>query len=398
MTVTTAVVLAGGEGRRLRPLTANRPKPMLRAGDRPILAHVFNSLIEAGVEEIHVVIGYRGERVQNHFGPTHDGADLEYHRQETQLGSGHALLQAAGAVEEPFIVANGDQLTEPSLVGDVAAAHEASNPAATVGVVRTSDASRYGAVTLEGDELVELVERPDDDEYRLLNAGVYAFGAGFFDVLAETPREQGSISLPAAVERVVDDEESVVRGVRTEGFWTDATYPWDLLAASRNVLSRGWIERPEPEPECWVADTARVHDDAVLRGPVVVGPDTVVGPGAIVGPYTGVGRNVTVSANAVVRNSIVDDDARIGPNATLADAVLGQGVRCGAGTVVADGPADVRIGTTVHEEKQLGGVLADRATLGAGAVVSPGVLIGGDATVEEGVRVRTNVAANANVR
>lgn len=398
MTVTTAVVLAGGEGRRLRPLTANRPKPMLRAGDRPILAHVFNSLIEAGITEIHVVIGYRGERVQNHFGSTHDGVDLEYHRQETQLGSGHALLQAAGAVDEPFIVANGDQLTEPSLVGDVAAAHEAGGATATVGVVRASDATRYGAVTLDGDEVVELVERPDDDEYHLLNAGVYAFGPAFFDVLDETPRQQGSISLPAAVERVVDDERAVVRGVRTEGFWTDATYPWDLLAASRNVLSRGWIAAPEPDPERWVAETARIHDDAVLRGPVVVGPDTVVGPGVVLGPYASVGRNVTVDANAVVRNTVVDDDARIGPNATLVDSVVGQGVRCAAGTVVAGGPADVRIGTTVHEEKQLGSVLADRATLGAGAVVSPGVLVGSDATVEEGVRLQTNVDANANVR
>lgn len=398
MTVSTAVVLAGGEGRRLRPLTANRPKPMLRAGDRPILAHVFDGLIEAGIEEIHVVIGYRGERVQNHFGSTHDGVDLEYHHQETQLGSGHALLQAAAAVDEPFIVANGDQLTEPTLVGDVAAAHEDNDATATLGVVRTSEAAQYGAVTLDGDEVVELVERPNEDGYHLLNAGVYAFEPSFFDVLGETPRREGAVNLPAAVERVVDDEGAVVRGVRTEGFWTDATYPWDLLAASRNVLSRGWIDGPEPDPERWVAESARVHDDAVLRAPVVVGPDTIVGPGAVVGPYTSFGRNVTVDANAVVRNTIVDDDARIGPNASLVDSVVGQGVRCAASAVVAGGPADVRIGTTVHEEKQLGGVLADRATLGAGSVVSPGVLVGSDATVDEGVQLRTNVDANANVR
>lgn len=398
MTVSTAVVLAGGEGRRLRPLTANRPKPMLRAGDRPILAHVFDGHIEAGIEELHVVIGYRGERVQNHFGSTHGGVDLEYHHQETQLGSGHALLQAATAVDEPFIVANGDQLTEPALVGDVAAAHEASDATATLGVVKTSEAARYGAVTLDGDEVVELVERPGDDGYHLLNAGVYAFEPAFFDVLEETPRQAGAVNLPAAVERVVDDDGADVRGVRTEGFWTDATYPWDLLAASRNVLSRGWLEGPEPGPERWVAESARVHEASVLRAPVVVGPDTIVGPGAVVGPYTSLGRNVTVEANAAVRNSVVDDDARIGPNATLADAVLGQGVRCGAGAVVAGGPADVRIGTTVHEAKGLGGVLADRARLGAGAVVSPGVLVGGDATIGEGGRVKTNVDASANVR
>lgn len=397
-TVTTAVVLAGGEGRRLRPLTANRPKPMLPAGDRPILEHVFDGLIDAGIEEIAVVIGYRGDRVQNYFGPTYRDVDLRYLRQEKRLGSGHALLQARDAVADPFVVANGDQLVDPGLIDDVISAHADGETLGTLGVVRTEQATHYGAVELAGETVVDLIERPGDTDHELLNAGVYAFEPAFFAVLERAPREDGSLTLPGAVTRVVQDDDLSVRGVRTEGFWTDATYPWDLLDASQQVMARGWIDEPAVDDDRWIAETARVHPTATLRGPVVIGPDAVVGPGAVVGPNAVLGRNVTVESNAVLRNALLDDDTRVSPNATLVDCVTGQGVRVGAGVTAGGGPADVRIGTSVYEDRRLGAVVADRARVGSGGVLSPGVLVGQGARVHDGTRVRTNVAADQEVR
>ncbi|MFC6725290.1 sugar phosphate nucleotidyltransferase, partial [Halobium palmae] len=174
MTVDTAVVLAAGEGKRLRPLTEHRPKPMLPAGTRPILELVLDALVEAGVSELHLVVGYGRDRIQSHVGPTYRDLSVTYHRQAKQLGSGHALLQAAENVDEECLVVNGDQVVSTRIVRDVMEAHT-DEDVATLAVVESDAAPNYGAVRLDGDRVVELVERPGVEGYHLLNAGVYAF-------------------------------------------------------------------------------------------------------------------------------------------------------------------------------------------------------------------------------
>src|SRR6056297_2210942 len=145
MDIDTAVVLAAGEGTRLRPLTRNRPKPMLPAGNRPILEHVFDALVEAGVEELVVVVGYKRDRVQNHFGPTYRDVPIQYVTQRKQLGSGHALLQARNDVEGSHLVLNGDRLIDAGTVTAVANSHaQTGHPA--IAVVERQETSRYGAI------------------------------------------------------------------------------------------------------------------------------------------------------------------------------------------------------------------------------------------------------------
>ena len=117
--LSSAVVLAAGEGIRLRPLTANRPKPMLPAGTRPILEHVLNALIDAGVEDIHLVVGYQANRVRSYFGPTYRDVPITYHTQANQLGSGHALLQARDGPDGSFLLVNGDQIIDSRIVETV---------------------------------------------------------------------------------------------------------------------------------------------------------------------------------------------------------------------------------------------------------------------------------------
>src|SRR6056297_1927667 len=310
MTVRAAVVLAAGEGTRLRPLTRNRPKPMLPAADRPILEHVFDALIGAGVERLHVVVGYKRDRVQDHFGPTYRNVPVNYVAQDKQLGSGHALLQAREAVadEDGFLVVNGDQVIERQMVADVLDAFETDDGNATLAVTEQADVSHYGAVVMDGDRVVELVEKPETDDYRLLNAGVYAFDPSIFDAIEETPRVQGELALTDTLVDLID-EEAAVRGVVTEELWEDATYPWDLLDVSQDLLLGGRVTEPECEESVWVAD----------------------------------------SANAVVSRSVLDTDTRVGPNSTLLDCVTGQGVSLGANATVAGGPGDVRVEDTVFE-------------------------------------------------
>jgi len=393
MNVSTAVVLAAGEGTRLRPLTHNRPKPMLPAANRPILEYVFDALVDT-VDRIVVVVGYKHDRVQGHFGPSYRGVDLTYVHQEKQLGSGHALLQARDVVDEPMVVLNGDRVIDTHIVDDVVAAFESEGDP-TMSVLERPETSQYGAVTMHGDDVVELVEKPDSDEYRLINAGIYAFSPTIFEAIAATDREAGELALTETLVEVMERDR--IRGVRTEGMWVDATYPWDLLAVAEEVLARGHVDGEERAEGVHVDPDAIVHDSAVLQPPVVVGPDCEVGAGAVLGPDVALGQNVTVAANATIRRSVIDADSRVEAGSTLIDAVTGQDVFLGAGSTVPGGPADVRVGREVFPDQRLGAVLADRVVAEGDASFSPGTLVGPRAHIGTGVNARGAIGEGAEV-
>ncbi|MFC7140341.1 bifunctional sugar-1-phosphate nucleotidylyltransferase/acetyltransferase [Halosimplex aquaticum] len=394
MSIDTAVVLAAGEGTRLRPLTRNRPKPMLPAANRPILEYVFDALVAADVRQIVVVVGYKRDRVRDHFGPTYKGVDLTYVTQHKQLGSGHALLQAREAVDGPTLAVNGDRVIDANIVRDVAREFERSGEP-TMAVLERPETSQYGAVVLHEGDVSQLVEKPDTDEYRLINAGVYAFEQSVFEAIDETDRSDGELALTDTIGRLMDDGR--VRGVRTEGMWVDATYPWDLLTVADEVLARGHVDEPARGDGVWVDPAANVHDAAIVEGPVVVGPDCEVGPGTVVGPNAALGQNVTVGSNATVRNSVLDTDTRVESGSTLIDAVTGQDVTLGAGTVVPGGPADVRVDRTVFEDQRLGAVIADRVTAEGDASFAPGTLVGPRAQIGTSVRASGTIREGAEV-
>jgi glucose-1-phosphate thymidylyltransferase len=394
MSIDTAVVLAAGEGTRLRPLTRNRPKPMLPAANRPIIEYVFDALVAADVTRIVVVVGYKRDRVQNYFGPTYRGADLEYVHQHKQLGSGHALLQARAAVNEPMLVLNGDRVIDTNIVCDVVEEFEATGDP-TMAVLERPETSQYGAVVLHGGDVAELVEKPDSDDYRLINAGVYAFEPDIFAEIEATDRQEGELALTETISEKLTDGR--VRGVRTEGMWVDATYPWDLLAVAEEVLARGHVGGTDRGDGVWVDPDATVHGSATLQGPTVVGPDCEVGPGTVVGPDAALGQNVTVAANATVRRTVLDSDTRVEAGSTLIDAVVGQDVHLGAGSVVPGGPADVRVGRQVFPDQRLGAVIADRVLAAGDVSFSPGTLVGPRAYIGTSVHASGTVAEGAEV-
>ena len=392
MEVTRGVVLAAGEGTRMRPLTQNRPKTMLPAADRPILEHVLDVLVACELEEIVLVVGYGRDRVQEHFGHAHRDVPLTYVHQTKQLGSAHALKQAADAVAGPTLVVNGDRVIDEHIVAEVLAGFDGEP---TVSVLEHPTPSNFGAVRVSNGRLTELEERPEGGGYRLINAGVYAFDDRVFDAIARTPRREGEIQLPDVIGTLLDDGR--VRAVTTDGLWADATYPWDLLYLNRELLERERIDGPARREGVWVADSARVHERATLQGPVAVGPDAEVAAGAVIGPAVTVGRNGTVGSNVTLRNAVLDTDCRVGDGATVVDCVAGQDVSVGAGAVVPGGPGDVRVDDRVFESQALGAVLADRAAVGGGVTFAPGTLVGAGATVADGVHLAGTVPNGARV-
>jgi len=387
----SAIVLAAGEGTRLRPLTENRPKPMLPVATKPILEHVFDQLIEAGIDELVVVVGYKRDRIQSYFGPTYRNVPITYVRQEKQLGTGHALLQAESEVDGTCLVINGDQIADSRIIRDVVDEHDAS-AAATMALLARSSVESYGGVLLDDDRVISIVENPSDDRDYFLNSGVYVLEPAVFDAVRAADSQAGERHLVDGLSKLIESGD-VVRGALSEGVWADATYPWDLLTVSFELLDDDLTDGELST----VHEGATVHESAEIREPIAIDQDCVIEPGAVVGPYVCLGENTTVGSNAVVERSVVDTDTRIEAGATVIDSVAGTGVTIGPGSTIPGGPSDVRVGDHVFEDETFGALLADRVHDQGGATYIPGTLIGPGTKIRTGATVRGTIEAETEV-
>ncbi|QHS16184.1 NTP transferase domain-containing protein [haloarchaeon 3A1-DGR] len=383
----TAVVLAAGEGRRLEPLTNRRPKPMLPVATRPILEYVIEAIREAGIDRIVLVVGYRQERIRNHFGDGDDwDVDVEYVEQANQLGTGHALLQAEPAVGDRFVVLNGDRIVDADLVRRVREA-TVGGDAPVMAVTDVDHPREYGVVTLDGaDRVTGIAEKPEAPvSTSRINAGVYGFTAAVFDAIRETS-PTGELALTDTLDRIADEDPITAIGYR--GQWLDVSYLWDLLRVNASLVGTDGGANAGIDAD----SSPEIADD------VVVGDDVRLGANAVVGGGSALGENATVGPNAVVEGSVVFPDAVIEAGAVVRDAVVAGNARVGANATIAGGRATVVVDDEVHPDVRLGGVVGDNATVGGGATLVPGTVLGDVSRVDPGAVVSGTIEPDAVVR
>jgi bifunctional UDP-N-acetylglucosamine pyrophosphorylase/glucosamine-1-phosphate N-acetyltransferase len=389
-----AVILAAGEGTRMRPLTETVPKPMLPVADRPLVAHTVDAAVDAGATELVFVVGYEADRVREHFGDEYRGVQLSYAVQEEQLGTAHAAAAAREHLDGDFVVLNGDDLY------DRAAIEALFDACPAVGAYRVDDPGPYGVFSLHGERVTGVVEKPDDPPSNRVNVGAYHFPAEAADWLTEVEEsERGEYEITDVVERLVGARE--VRAVPVER-WLGVGRPWELLEA--NVWKLGELDGQRLSGD--------VADDATLSGPVVVEPGATVEPGVVVegpallrsgadvGPNAYLrgamllGENVHVGNGVEVKNSVLMRGAAVPHLSYVGDSVLGENVNLGAGTQVANlrhDDADIRMtvkGERVSTGRRKFGVVAGPgAKTGVNTSLDPGVVLSAGATTDPGERV-----------
>lgn len=229
------VVLAAGEGTRLRPLTADRPKGLVELAGKPLLSHCFEALLSAGVDELIVVVGYRGEQIVDRYGGAFRHVPVSYTRQENRRGLAHALLTAAGRVDGDVVVMNGDNVLRGNL-GTAIERHRESDAAATLLVAEVSEQrARKGAVLEFDDEgrLAGLVEKPDDPPSRRIPRGVRVFSPRIFDACRRIdPSERGEYELTDAVDLLPGQAVEIVA---FDGWCVNVNTAADLAVAARRL-------------------------------------------------------------------------------------------------------------------------------------------------------------------
>lgn len=381
-----AVILAAGEGRRLKPLTNVRPKPMLPVANQPILANVVEAVADAGLEEILLVVGYKSDRIQQYFGDGDDwGVDIEYAHQTKQLGTGDAVLEAEPRIDDEFLVLNGDRVIHSNVIEDVIERRQSTGET-VMAVAHAEERGLYGVVELDGNRVSQIIEKPHPHEIDsdLINAGVYAFDEGIFQWIRETSAH-GELALTDVLCRYLEGNQ--IQAVPDQEDWFDVTRPWDLLTVNGSLLEG------TPQPENGTIDASAQVTEAV-----VMGTDATVYPNATVMQGTAIGDNVSIGPNATVSNSLIMSDVTIEAGATLRDAVIAENVTIGPNTTIVGGEADVVVQETVHRDVTLGGIIGDNARIGGAVTILPGSFIGDGATVKHGAKVENRIESNGTVQ
>lgn len=232
-----AVVLAAGEGTRMRPLTMSRPKALLAVAGTPILTRCFDRLERVGIDEYIVVVGYRGDQIIDAYGESFHGVPIRYVRQSERKGVAHALLSAESVIEDDFVMVNGDNVFNANLI-DAVDRHNATAADATLLVesVAYGTAMETGVFVLgEDDEPIGMVEKPDDPPSTLSGTGIFVFSPVIFHAChLVTPSSRGEYELPDAIDLLLHAGRSV-ETVPLEGWRANLNTPGDIEAVERRL-------------------------------------------------------------------------------------------------------------------------------------------------------------------
>ena len=336
-----AILLAGGQGTRLRPLTLHTPKPIVPIFDRPFLQYQIDLVKQIPeIDEIILSLNYQPDRIEEVFGDGSAlGVKLRYVVEPEPLGTGGAIKYAARGVTGSVVVFNGDVLTRIDLAA-VIALHRGRNARATIVLTPVDNPSAYGLVETHADGRVKrFLEKPKADEITTnhINAGMYVLETDTFDRIPDgTPWSIERKYFPSLVER----GETFVAYVY-EGYWIDIGTPEKYTQVHRDIMDGRFATAPfvdSPASRVVSVPGAAVDPTASVTGPSFIGAGAVIKAGARVGPYAVVGRGTHVDENASIGAAVVWPDCRIGTSASVQNAILGHRCRLGANTAV-DGEA-----------------------------------------------------------
>ncbi|HTX43120.1 MAG TPA: bifunctional sugar-1-phosphate nucleotidylyltransferase/acetyltransferase, partial [Methanocella sp.] len=228
-----AVILAAGEGTRMRPLTENRPKVMLPIANKPLLEYIIGEVMAAGIRDITLIVGYRQEAVRDYFGDgSRFGVHIDYIVQDKQMGTGHAFGMASAIKDDRFIALNGDIVVSANFIGKLRGRKEV----AVIAVKKVADPRAYGVIEVNNDRVTRIVEKSPAPPSNLANAGIYLFSPLIFVAIEETglsPR--GEFEVTDALQYLIDKGKQVGFEPMEEE-WLDVGKPWDLLAANEMAL------------------------------------------------------------------------------------------------------------------------------------------------------------------
>ena len=371
-----AIIMAGGEGSRLRPLTCGRPKPMVPLLNRPVMEYCVDLLVKHGIRDIGVTLQFMPEAIQEHFGSGSErGVNFYYFIENSPLGTAGSVKNAGSFLDQTFVVVSGDALTDLDLTSAMKF-HRDNQSLATLVLTRVSCPLEYGVViTGQDGRITRFLEKPAWGEVfsDTVNTGIYILEPEVLEYF----EPNRSFDFSKDLFPLLLQQGKPLFGVVMPGYWCDIGNIYQYLEAHKDALAgRVEIEIPgtELKPGVWVGQDVVLSPSTALTGPVYIGDNCRIGPGAKIEPFTVLGQGTLISDSASVKRSVTWNNCVIGPKTAVRGAVLCSRVK-------------VMGSSSVHE----GAVVGSDSVLRDHSVIKPGVKIWPHKVVETSTTVQNNI-------
>ena len=397
-----AVILAAGEGSRMRPLTYTRPKVMLPIANRPIVEHLLIEVEQAGIREFILIVGYHDEQVRHYFGNGDKwGVSIDYCTQRKQLGTADALRMVEDLVDGNFLMMNGDIIVNRKDIKSLADRTEN-----TLSVIEVEDTQGLGVIELEEGRVVHIYEKIAQTPSHLANAGLYLFTPDIFTAIAQTPESpRGEYEITDSLQLLIEQGHHISH--QRIGYWLDCSYPWDLLAANEALLAGidpqnlGQVEdNVVIKGTVAIGEGTTVRSGSYIVGPVIIGQDCDLGPNCYIRPSTAIGNGCHIGGAVEVKNSIIMSGSKIPHHNYVGDSVIGEGCNLGAGTKIANLRLDkqeVRVAGRGTGRRKLGAIIGDGVETGINASINVGSMIGNNTHIGPGAIVNGIISPDSMI-
>jgi len=374
-----AVILAAGEGKRVRPLTRSRPKALLPVANRPIIEYIIEALLKNGIRDIVVVVGYRKEQVIRFLNELNIPITVVI--QNKQLGTAHALNCAKSHITGDFLLLPGDNYIDPHSIGRIKDIKNAML------VKEHPSPSNFGVVLLKDGFVNQIIEKPEHSPSFMVSTGIFSLTKDFFSYISGN-------DITDAVSSMLTSGEHLQAVVADD--WQDAIYPWDLLKMNMRLLK----DLPEARDGSISRQTiiigpvrigkgTTVGPNTVISGPAIIGDDCEIGPNCCIMPNTSLGSRVKIEPFTFLGKSLIMDDTYVGSHSRIIETVTGQGCRLADHTTISSSASLMNIeGTVIKPE--FGAVFGDQVTAGPFTIFN-NCIIGNNVTIEGGSRVISRI-------
>ena len=396
-----AVILAAGEGKRLRPFTDTMPKVMLPVANKPILAHVIDAVKNTGIHEIIIIVGYQKERIMEYF-KDYTETKLTFIEQSKQLGTAHALLKAKNEVtkkkeDESFLVLAGDNYIDSDSISQMIAAPHIPS----ILITKNKYPSKYGVVTIKDNCVECFIEKPKKDIYQYVSTGIYKLSTSVFSLI-EQQVQQGKYALSDTIQLLIE------QGERIHSFqanlWLDAVYPWDLITLNGIILqhiptsTNGIIEKNVTiQGPVSIGKNTRISSGTYIVGPVIIGDNCEIGPYSCIFPSASIGDHSIIKPFTVIENSVIMEEARIESHSIISNSILCRGTHVGNHFSTHVGAAIIPSETHVHRLQQIGAMIGEDSKLQDGITIDPGVIIGSECLINSMKHITKNIPSKTSV-
>jgi UDP-N-acetylglucosamine diphosphorylase/glucosamine-1-phosphate N-acetyltransferase len=403
-----AIILAGGEGKRVFPLAVNRPKPMFKLLGKPLIHHVIDTLKEAGLKDYVVVTGHRGKQINDYLKDGSKlGVNIDYTVQKEPLGMADALETAENMAEDHFFVVNADDIFEASLIKRMIKQFRDGNAEIVLSCKPVQETWKFGIIRVENEKVTDFVEKPPKgkEPSNLAVVGVYVLPKQIFDYCKRIPVSDHQYE--DAILQFIKDR-NIVKAVSYEGFFAGYKYPWDLFTINKHLMDRKLTkqtieegaeisERATVEGRVWLGRGTKVFEGAYIRGPCYIGENSVVGNNSLVRDYSSLGRGCVVGFSTEIKHSLIGDDCWFHMN-YIGDSIISDNCLFGAGTITANFRFDeenvqVRIGDKRIDSgtNKLGAIIGDNCKTGINSCLEPGVKLGPQSMVGPNVDLQDDL-------